>query len=136
MNASASICYGVRLAENAKLPWIDDLIEDWWRAVAGDEIDIELDAVPELEEQGRPRLIADWLEENPLPINLMNSMSGDKTVRFISVVKTEIVIRAGAPVSFNPAALKVPRGKAAELVRFCKLNRIVTEGKPRWWLIG
>lgn len=135
MDASAAIFYGVRLIRSASVPWGSNNIEPWWEAIAKDEIDFEIDAAPHLKKHAPERLLADWLRENPLPVSIMNAIHGNALHRFIAVPETVTTAQDGL-VSFAPQALEVPKGRAAELMRFCKAYHLRVDGRPQWWLIG
>ena len=73
------------------------------------------------------------MEENPIPVELVNVCSGDYPVYIVAVPGTLTTAHRGSPVAFNSRELFIPLPTEYEsFLEFCAEHKI--EGRTSWYL--
>jgi len=143
-STNGQICYGIMFEEDTEFPWDDVGEEDWWLNVKGfrhsfqlfDASGNYLNGVEPTEEQSdiywgeRSK----FLEDNPLPVSLVNYCSGECPMWIIAVPDTVRYNYRGYPKAFNPSDLTVADQSVAALLDFCKQYDIPIDSEPAWYL--
>lgn len=149
------ICYGWNVGEDP-LPWDGDFNGDedkWWKDVNGYQNPLwspytpDGELVPELAAQqvnpwdqvSDPRIdeyhafSRQWAKENPFPVELVNTCSGDCPMYIMAVAGSVTRCLRGYPESFDPSKLVFDEKEFEIAQNFLWEHKIET-GEPRWWL--
>lgn len=144
-STDGQICYGIDVGED--LPWDQNEFEDvddWWIVESGfvwegkNPFTPEGDYVPGVKRGDS--LIKEffaarskWRNEHPIPIELVNTCSGQCPQYIVAVPGTVLVANRGYPVAFNPYGyFDFDSLKLAQWKVFCEKYGV--EGEPRWYL--
>ena len=147
-STDGQICFGFDFGEGHEFPWDSEEYEgdivEWWRAVNGFK-----DKYKPFDESGEwaegwstddPRMREhygarrEWDKENPIPIEQVNTCSGDYPMWILAIPGTATVARRGGPKRFDPSALKVDTGKYDAMIGFFNDHGIEPAGEPDWFL--
>lgn len=147
-NTDGQICYGIDVSEGEELPWEDEEYkgdeEEWWMIESGfkwegkepfDEHGNYAQGVKEgdplIDEYFAARM--KWCEEHPLPIEMVNTCSGDCPMWIVAVPGTLVTACRGYPESIDPSTLfNIDPEKLAQWSAFCEKYGI--EGEAGWYL--
>lgn len=144
-NARAEIRYGYPCAEDAELPWGED-IEGWWREINGYKPPFEL-YTDEGEYIGGKKpnenLIDKyyehqhkWEEENPLPVMLCFTGSHDYPQTFIALPDAGSETEWGHFLNINDDCMAQKPDRHEVLEKFISDYEIETDGEPGWYLFA
>lgn len=147
-STNGEISFGVVIPEDTEFPWgaerFDGDIEEWWL----EEIGFKSTHQP-FDEDGEyadgfrpddPRINAYFdekriaLEENPVPITLVNYCSGDYPMFVIAVPGVLLTCRRGDPLKISPLDMTCSDQQVKELVTFLGKYGIEHDGEPGWLL--
>ncbi len=150
VSTDGQICYGICFEEDTVFPWdaeeFDGDIEDWWVDGANgykppfevyDEKGNYLNGVKPSEETLSAYYAPRWKfkKEHPLPIEMVNGCSRDYPVWILAAKGLTLSANRGYPKSFEPSALVATGKQTVDLIEFCKIHDIDTNGaEPKWWL--
>lgn len=172
VSTDGQLCFGVMFDEGFEFPWgwdgdgeFDGDIEEWWRSVNGYVCPMESpwdedgnrnpgysDNDPRIDEYFRVR--REWLEANPIPVDLVNYCSGDCAMYILTLdnERLNMTARRGYPVVVNVFDLQraVEETQAERvLLQFMQMygigeagltdssTRFSEDGEilaPKWWL--
>lgn len=149
VSTNGVICYGILFDEDSVFPWDDERYEgdigNWWLygvlgfkhsfdiyGEDGNYIDDKEPSDEDLSKYFDERYAA--LEENKLPIELVNYCSANVPMYILAVPSTIKRALRGYPTWFNPDELTVSDEEKLSLLSFCKTHGIVTLEAPMWWL--
>lgn len=149
VTTNGQICFGIPFGERDDFPWQDDEwegdIDEWWmRSVCGwkpskelyapdgDYIDGRVPSDQEIDDHYREQ--REFAKRNPLPVQMVNTCSGDYPMWIIAVADVGISASRGYPAMFDPAGLSVTDDQVEALAGFCKRFGLVGEGDPGWYL--
>lgn len=151
VSTDGQICYGIPFEEDFEFPWTEDgdsdeeALRNWWiYKIHGFKHDFELydedgeylgGKVPSAEE--KQRYYGPWqkfVDEHPLPIELVNYCSGDYPMYILAVPRTLKKNARGDAVAFSPGDLVVTEEERSTLIDFCQLYEIEMPSEPKWYL--
>ncbi len=144
-STDAQLFYGVYFDEDTEFAWGDD-IEGWWvYEINGFKHSFELfdsagnylNGREPTQEENRKYWgeYTEFLNANPLPVELVNYCSGDCPMYAIAVKGTVMTAKRGIPAIVNPKLLRVTMEQETALVSFLDkhdLTGFVDE--PAWLL--
>jgi len=148
-STDGEICYGVFVGEET-LPWQDEDDQDcdmdeeeWWRRETGfvrqhrelfTDVGsyIDGDKPPAADISDYYKEQRDWIEQHPLPFEMVNACSGDYPMWIFAVPGTLISASRGDPVSINLDSFDVPTEALKAFNQFVAKYGI--EGDAGWWL--
>lgn len=145
MNAQAEIAYGYPCAEDAALPWGDD-IEQWWRDINGYKSPFEIfDAEGNWLNGKRPdqKVIDEyynhkfeWDKQNPLPVELCFTGSHDYSRTFLAVPNEGDSIDYGEFLPLSKSLVTPESAKITALEKFILDHGIEVDGQRGWHLFA
>ena len=147
VSTNSEISYGYMVDEDTEFPWNSEPwegdIEQWWRDINGFK-DMEgiyndegnylpgvSDNDPRIDEYWDLRV--KWMEENPLPVNLINYCSADSPMYILAVPGIGLKCLRGDPRIFSPSDLNVSSNEFQALTNFVKKYNIKVVDLG-WWL--
>jgi hypothetical protein len=148
-STDGQIFYGILVDEGAELPWEDEVfsgdIEDWWLSVneyfPPFEIYTEegeyregISGFQDEKVQVYYKSEDEFLENHPLPIEVVNVCSLNYPIYAIAIAKTVLTANRGEPVGFDPKDLKEDENMKYILLDFVKKYKIECSSIPRWFL--
>lgn len=141
MNARAEIACGYPCAEDAGLPWGDD-IEQWWREINGYKAPFELydetgnwlnGKKPEkkvIDEYYNHR--REWEKQNPLPVELCFTGSHDYSLAFLAVPGERQSVDWGEFLDLSETLVTPDSKKIGALEKFVSEHDIKVD-RPLGW---
>lgn len=141
------ICYGSVFEEGYEFPWDgewDGDLEEWWRDVNEYKPPFEL-----FDKNGNyidgkepPKSLFkeyydhrhDWLENNPVPVELVNYCSGDYPMYILACPSSVKRANRGSPQEINDNDLLFIDEKYKALVEFMDKYNLESENANKWWL--
>lgn len=146
-NTDGQICYGILLDEDCDpLPWdaeeYDSDIDGWWLDEMHFENSMEIyDTCGRMEGVTREDISKyfeerrSFLEEHPLPIEVVNVCSLDCPMWVLAIPGSTITASRGYPVEIATSHFNLEhREWDKSLLAFCKTFKIEFEDKPKWYL--
>jgi len=154
------ISHGILIEEDTKVPWDSERngdIKEWWSKECGYkepfvlfgpdgnyDPSVELKTVRNgIWEEKKPAdetLVGkyfehrrEWDKRHPLPIELVNTCSGEYPIWIIAVPGTVRRAYRGSPVEIDPDEFHWNDHAFAAFLEFCEKYGIVGDG-PKWWL--
>lgn len=145
VSTDGKICFGVDFDEDFEFPWNseDDEIEidDWWRDLHNyvnpyqiwtDDGNLKEDITPE-DKRKYYDYRHQWIEDNPVPFELVNTCSCDYPIYMLAMPKTNVNCSRGYPTEidlnmFNLVTQDVDKFKTA----LKKYGLYISE--PKWYL--
>ena len=151
ISVDGQICFGFLFEDDYEFPWdlepqdnpYEDL-DDWWvYCVKGFKHSFEI-------YEGRDYLggikpaddkifayhgeYKKFLEENPVPVELLNCCSGDRPQYILTIKRSCLTANCGEPATFNPETLKVDNSEVEKLKAFVAEHKLEPKSGPSWWL--
>lgn len=145
------IGYGVVFDEDYEFPWdaekYDGDIEEWWMVQTNYEppfcpyTDDGGDYKPGINSESPEVSVwhtsrRDWIERNPVPVELVNYCSGDYPMIAVCVPGSVISCRRGCPLAFDTRDLKVTTDQHNDLEFFLDEYGLVPDEGAQWYLMS
>ncbi len=144
VSTNGQLSYGVLLEEGVELPWDQDEedIDGWWLNILDYKPPFEAytdegERLPEMTDEKISEYFAHrrkFIEENPLPVTVVNVCSCDYPMYMLAVPGKEYSAHRGYPEEINPDDMKVNPLDTKRLLEFCEQYGIEFEKGPGWFL--